>query len=73
LEYKALALSNITINSNTMFKKHIPIHLYFDEKIYFVTSSTLKKEKFFDTEDKKELIKKRLKSGAVKFNVKIFA
>lgn len=47
--------------------------MYLDDKIYFVTCSTLDKEKYFDTDGKKEVIKKRLKTGAVKFQVRIYA
>jgi len=57
----------------TKFKRHKPFHLYLDNKIYFVTSATLDKKKFFDTDSKKEIIKKRLKTGAVKFKAKIYA
>ena len=57
----------------TEFKKHIPFHLYLDNRIYFVTSATLDKKNYFDIDSKKEIIKKRFKTGAVKFKVKIYA
>jgi putative transposase len=58
---------------NTEFKKHIPFHLYLDDQIYFVTCSTLDRENHFDTDNKKEIIKKRFTTGAVRFKVKIHA
>jgi putative transposase len=61
------------MQKKTKFKRHKPFHLYLDDKIYFVTCSTLDKEKHFDTDGKKEIIKKRLKTGAVKFQVRIYA
>ena len=58
---------------NTKFKRHIPFHLYLNDRIYFVTSSTLNKKEYFDINSKKEIIKKRFKIGAIKFKAKIYA
>jgi REP element-mobilizing transposase RayT len=55
------------------FPKHIPFHLYLDDKIYFVTSSTLDKIRFFNTDTKKEIIKDRLKTSTEKYNIRIYA
>lgn len=55
------------------FPKHIPFHLYLDDKIYFITSSTLNKIHFFDTDDKKEIVKTRLRTSVKKYPVKLYA
>jgi putative transposase len=57
----------------TDFKRHKPFHLYLDDKIYFVTASTLNKESFFDTNSKKKIVKERLKNAAKKYKVKVYA
>jgi putative transposase len=55
------------------FKKHIPFHLYLNDRIYFVTSATLDRNDYFDVDGKKEIIRKRFKTGAVKFKAKIYS
>ncbi len=55
------------------FPKHVPFHLYLDDNIYFVTSSTLKKLHFFDTDDKKEILRGRLKASAEKYAIRLYA
>jgi len=57
----------------TGFKRHKPFHLYLDEKIYFVTASTLNKKRFFDTGVKKKLMRMKLKAGTIKYKVKVYA
>lgn len=55
------------------FKKHYPFHIYFDDKIYFVTSGTLRKTNFFDTDSRKKILKERMISAAERYKVRIFA
>lgn len=55
------------------FKKHIPLHLYFDKGIYFVTSSTIKKERFFNNDFKLSLLKERLEISINKYKIKMYA
>ena len=61
------------MRKKTKFKRHKPFHLYLDDKIYFVTASTLNKGNFFDTSAKKKIIKGKLKSGATQYKVRIYA
>jgi putative transposase len=61
------------MRKKTKFGRHKPFHIYLDDKIYFVSASTLNKENFFDTNPKKEIIEKKFKKGEVKFKVKIYA
>jgi len=61
------------MQKKTKFKCHKPFHLYLDDQIYFVTASTLNKEHLFDTKAKKKIIKNKLKAGALKYKVRIFA
>ncbi len=46
-----------------MFKKHHPLHIYEDEMIYFITARTIKKEKFFNTDEKKKILYQALKKS----------
>ena len=46
-----------------MFKKHHPLHIYEDEVIYFITARTIKKEKFFNTDEKKKILYQALKKS----------
>jgi putative transposase len=55
------------------FKRHKPFHLYLDERIYFVTTSTLNKERFFDTRPKKKIITDKLEAAATKYKVRVYA
>jgi len=55
------------------FKKHIPFHLYVNEGIYFVTSGTINKNRFFDNDNKLDIILKRLNLAVKKFNLKLYA
>jgi len=61
------------MDTNTRYKKHIPFHLYLENQIYFVTAGTLKKKPYFDTDNKKEILKSRLKSACSKFKIKLYA
>ena len=54
-------------------KRHKPFHLYLDDEMYFVTASTLNKEKLFNTQAKKNIIKNKLESGATRYKVRIYA
>lgn len=61
------------MQKKTRFKHYKPFHLYLDDQIYFVTAPTLNKEHFFDGVDKKTIIKSKLKAGAIKYKVRIYA
>jgi putative transposase len=61
------------METNKGFKRHKPFHLYLDEKIYFVTVSTLNKEKMISTSAKKRVVKKRLEEASVKYKAKTYA
>jgi len=63
----------LDMKRKTGFKRHKPFHLYLDEKIYFVTASTLNKKRFFDTGVKKKLMRMKLKAGTIKYKVKVYA
>ncbi|PIS42771.1 MAG: hypothetical protein COT24_01710 [Candidatus Kerfeldbacteria bacterium CG08_land_8_20_14_0_20_40_16] len=55
------------------YKKHIPFHLYLDEKIYFVTSRTIKRKKLFNCNAKLDLLEKRIKAAAKKYCIELHA
>jgi putative transposase len=61
------------MNEKEKFKRHKPFHLYLDDRIYFVTASTLNKQRFFDTGSKKQIIRDRLRSAAIKYKVRAYA
>ena len=56
-----------------MFKPHYPPHYYLDNKIYFITSRTVDKNRFFNTKEKKNLLKKILIEAGNKFNIGFYA
>jgi len=56
-----------------MFKQHRPPHYNFDQKIYFITARTINKEKFFNTKEKKDLLKKIIKEAGDKFQISFYA
>ena len=56
-----------------MFKSHYPPHYYFDNKIYFITARTVNKNRFFNTKEKKDLLKKILIEASNKFKVGFYA
>ena len=56
-----------------MFKQHRPPHYYFDQKIYFITARTINKEKFFNTKEKKNILKKIIKEAGDKFQITFYA
>jgi len=61
------------MQKKTKFKRHKPFHLYLNDQIYFVTASTLNKERLFDTDAKKKIIRSKLRVSLVKFKVRIYA
>ncbi|NIA10010.1 MAG: hypothetical protein GWP10_09850 [Nitrospiraceae bacterium] len=56
-----------------MFKQHRPPHYYFYNKIYFITARTIEKKKVFNTEEKKNLLKKTIKEAGDKFKISFYA
>ena len=56
-----------------MFKSHYPSHYYFDDKIYFITARTVNKNRFFNTKEKKNILKKILIEAGNKFKISFFA
>ena len=56
-----------------MYKKHHPLHIYKDETIYFVTARTIKKEKFFNTGEKKKILLQALKKSLEDYRYLPFA
>ena len=56
-----------------MFKPHYPPHYYFDNKIYFITSRTVDRERILDTEEKKNVLKKTMIEAGNKFKIGFYA
>lgn len=56
-----------------MFKSHYPPHYYVDQGMYFITSRTVDKRHYFNTDRKKELIRKILVEAKNKFNISFYA
>lgn len=54
-------------------REYHPPHLYLDNIPYFITASTLEKEKLFDSDKKKEILKEILKVTIRKYNIKLHA
>ena len=61
------------MKANNAFKRHKPFHLYLDEKIYFVTVSTLGKQRLLDKSAKKRIVKNKLEKASIKHKVKVYA
>ena len=57
---------------NKKHKIHHPPHLYLDNNIYFVTARTIAKKKYFNTDEKKNLIKRSLIKALNKYQFKIY-
>jgi len=57
----------------TKFFKHIPPHLYLDGQIYFITSRTIERLKYFNSKDKLNILKNRIDLAVEKFNFELFA
>ena len=55
------------------FKKHIPFHLYLDDQTYFVTARTVDKKKYFNSNEKLNLLANRLELARSKFNLVLHA
>jgi len=55
------------------YKEYHPPHIYFDDTIYFITSRTVNKEKFFATNAQKNILYSCLKAGLQKFKIPIYA
>jgi len=56
-----------------MYKKHHPLHIYKDNELYFITARTIKKEKFFNTAEKKGIFHRTLKSVLEKYGYHLYA
>ena len=56
-----------------MYKKHHPLHIYEDDTIYFITARTIKKEKFFNTDEKKKILLQELKKFLEKYYYQLYA
>ena len=56
-----------------MFKKHHPLHIYKDEVIYFVTVRTIKKEKLFNTDEKKKILYQALRKSLENYCYQLYA
>jgi len=52
---------------------HRPPHIYIDNTYYFITVSTLHKKPFFDTDQKKDFIKKALHAACHTYNYDLIA
>ena len=52
---------------------HRPLHIYQDETIYFITAKTFKEIKFFNTNEKKEILFQTLKDALKKYNYGLYA
>ncbi len=50
-----------------------PPHLFLDSSIYFITCRTKNGSRFFNTDKKKDLIKKSISRAVKKYNYKIYA
>ena len=55
------------------FKKYHPPHIYLDNQEYFLTVSTLDKQPFFSSTEKKELLRDTLKEKIQLFSIKLYA
>ena len=56
-----------------IYKKHHPLHIYEDNTIYFVTARTIKKEKFFNTDEKKKILYQALKKSLKNYSYSPYA
>ena len=56
-----------------MYKKHHPPHIYEDDTIYFITARTIGKNKFFNTDEKKKIFYRILKSVLKKYGCYLYA
>ena len=54
-------------------KEYHPPHIYQDNTIYFISVKTIQGERYFDIENKKDVLFKVLKRATDKFNVQLFA
>ena len=61
------------IQKTKMHKKHHPLHIYKDDALYFITARTVKKEKFFNTSEKKRIFRQTLKSVLEKYSYQLYA
>ena len=52
---------------------HNPPHLYLDETVYFITASTLNKNHYFDTDNKKRILKDKLVETIQRLNYLLYA
>ncbi|MFH0951616.1 MAG: hypothetical protein V1838_00295 [Patescibacteria group bacterium] len=57
----------------TKFKKHIPLHFYIDQSIYFITSRTINGKRLFNRDEKKNILLKRFNIIKNKFNLTVHA
>ena len=54
-------------------KEYHPPHIYWDDSIYFISVKTIQGERYFNIENKKDLLFKVLKIATSKFNIQLFA
>ena len=52
---------------------HRPLHIYEDDTIYSITARTIEKEKFFDTDEKKNFFYQTLKGVLKKYDYHLYA
>lgn len=55
------------------YREFHPPHLYFDDRIYFITGRTINKQKFWNTASKKRLFLSCLRAGLQKLKIPIYA
>jgi len=56
-----------------MLKDHHPPHLYFKNQTYFLTGRTYQKNCYFNTDERKEILKSILAKSIKRFDIKIYA
>jgi len=55
-----------------MRKEYHPPHLYYPDKVYFITCRTIKMVNHFNNNEKKNLLWSVVKKARIKFNIKLF-
>ena len=56
-----------------MKEEHHPPHLYFTDKIYFITCRVIRRKKYFNNNGKKKLLWQIFQEAKKKFNIKLFS
>lgn len=54
-------------------KRHQPYHLYLDGTVYFLTSHTYRNSSYFDSNNKKSFLLKKIREVFNKFDYKLYA